>query len=185
MKMSPLAKKMGLLIFVITFSLFPYKWGSSHSQAILDEINSKKSEISQAKELIANVEAKKNLGDLNEQVTNLRVKEPDDASLPVFIPMVAKVAQQSNMNLVSGTPTKATGGTSASQTKLNNPPAGTSIFAMDVVFTGPSANLQFLLNQIENMPRVVSIERFQTSAGGASGFSNIAMTIKFYSVKGA
>ena len=184
MKMSPLAKKMGLVIFIIIFSLFPYKWGSSHSQSILDEINSKKAEIAQAQELLGKVEAKKKEGDLLAQVTSLRIQEPDDASLPIFIPMVAKAATSSNMTLVSGTPTKASAGTNATQTKLTNPPSGTSTFSMDVSITGPSANLQYLINQIESMPRVISIESVRASGGASAGVSNITMTIKFYSVKG-
>lgn len=180
--LSPLSKKMGIVIFVLIFTLIPYRWGSTHSQGILDEISSKKIEVDDGLKLISDIEARKNMGDLKTQLDNLRIKGPNDASLPVFIPMLADVATRSNMFLVSGSPSKAIASNNPSQTKLSNPPSGTNIYAIDALITGPSVNLRYLLNNITQMPRVVNVERFSTQPGAQDGYINVSLTIKFYSV---
>lgn len=182
MKLSPLAKKMAIFIYIMLFSLLPFRWGSNHTTEIKDSNASTKAELESSNELIQEVSKKKSEGDLETLVSTLRVMQPNDASLPTFIPMVARAALNSNMTLISGTPTKTLAG-NQNQIQIENMPSGTSVFSMDVIITGPKQNLQFLLNELVKMPRVISVERFQTQSSGGENQINVVMTLKFYSVR--
>ena len=174
---------MAIVIFVLLFTLLPYRWGSQHSTSFTESIDSSKAQIQTINNKLASLDAQKKLSPLLDQVDSLRTFVPNDASLPTFIPTIASAGSSAGMFLTYGSPEKSNTNISSSQSTLTNAPSGTSSYLMTVSFTGPAGNLPRLLDTISNMNRSVSIDSFVTQPGASPGLINVNMTLKFYSIR--
>jgi len=174
---------MAIVIFVLLFTILPYRWGSQHSTDLTDAIESSKSEIQSIENKLASVEAQSKVGTLESQVETLRIFVPNDASLPTFIPIVASAGSSVGMFLSSGSPLKAVLDTSGSLSGLKDVPSGTKLYTMNVSFTGPASNLPILLDALDSMNRTISVDSFSTQSSSVSGQLIVNISLKFYSVQ--
>jgi hypothetical protein len=182
-KLTPRAKKMAIVIFVLLFTFLPYRWGSQHSTSLTDAIESSKSEIQSIESKLASVDAQGKVAPLQTQVDTLRIFVPNDASLPTFIPIVANAGASVGMFLSSGSPLKAVLDTSGTLSGLKDIPSDTKLYTMNVSFTGPAANLPRLLDALDNMNRTISVDSFSTQSSSVSGQLIVNISLKFYSVQ--
>ena len=182
-KLTPRSKKMAIVIYILLFTVLPYRWGTQHSASLTEAIDYSKSQIQTIENKLASLDAQQKLSPLVDQVNSLRTFVPNDASLPTFIPIIASAGSSAGMFLTSGSPEKSNTNISSSQSTLSDAPTGTNSYLMTVSFTGPSANLPRLLDTISNMNRSVSIDSFVTQPGASPGLITVNMTLKFYSIR--
>lgn len=182
-KLTPRSKIMGIVIFVLLFTILPYRWGSQHSTNLTDAIEASKTEIQSIEDKLASVDAQSKAADLKSQVDTLRTFIPNDASLPTLIPILANAGMNSGMMLTSGSPEKAKKNVVTVDSGLKDLPSLTDTYLMTVSYAGPSSNLPKLLDSLSSLNRSISVISFTTQTGATPGYITVNISLKFYSLK--
>ena len=180
--LSPRAKKMGVIILVLILLGAPLRWSLNKldnfkSSAAISNLDSLNLENNVSK---ANNSNKS--GDISNKVDLARLRIPKDSSLPTLIPEINKAVINSGMLLAAGSPTKATTGAPGSQITAKS--GSSTSYTISISVKGPTANIYKLLNNLEQMERVISIDSFVVQQGDGKGNSNVNLVIKFYSLGG-
>ena len=159
-----------LVLVIVVIGALP-KWIPVPSKATLisqkeanyGQIAEIKSEIAKAKVFALNSES------LDLQITAINSAVPDGPDLPSLIDTIGKIAYESNLSWVAGSPQKVPGSDG-----LQDP-----VWTISVSLTGSGSSLPLFFDSLKKDSRIITVDSisYQTSA---SGEVNATAILRFY-----